>query len=61
VRSLRDATRGERDEEREHLHRLAEPHVVGEADAEAQLVGKSEPADPFELIRAERRAALLQR
>jgi hypothetical protein len=35
----------------QHLHGLAEAHVVGEASAEADLVEKPEPAQPIALVR----------
>ena len=40
-------------EEREELDRLAEPHVVGQAAAEAEVLEEAEPAEPGPLIGAE--------
>ena len=41
-------------EERQHLDRLAEAHVVGEAAAEAELLQEHQPAEAFPLVLAER-------
>ena len=43
------------EEERERLHGLAEPHVVGEDAARADLVEEPEPVEPLLLVGAERR------
>jgi hypothetical protein len=38
---------------REQLHRLAEPHVVGQAAAHAELPEEVQPAQPLALVRAQ--------
>ena len=43
------------EEQRERLHGLAEPHVVGEDAAGADLVEEPEPVEPLLLVRAELR------
>ena len=41
-------------EQGQHLHRLAQPHVVGEAAAEPELAQELEPAQPLRLVTAQR-------
>ncbi len=43
-------------QERKHLHGLAQSHVVGEACAESQPMKEIEPADAGLLVGSERRA-----
>ena len=38
-------------QQRQKLHRLAEPHVVGQAPAEPEIVEEFEPADAGALVR----------
>ena len=40
-------------EQRQHLHRLAEAHVVGQAAAEAEALQEVQPAEPVALIAAQ--------
>ena len=42
------------EEQTEHLDRLAQPHVVGQAGAQAEAREEPEPADPDRLVGAER-------
>jgi hypothetical protein len=49
------------DQERQHLDRLPEAHVVGQAGAEAEPVEEVEPADSRLLARPERGAQRLTR
>ena len=44
----------------EHLHRLAEAHVVGQHAAEAELAQEVEPAEPLALIAAQLAAEALE-
>src|SRR6185436_14640712 len=56
-RALRIAWRARfasRIEQREHLNRLAESHVVRETSAELKAAQKVEPAESFALVLAER-------
>ena len=40
-------------QERQHLHRLAETHVVGQTPAKAELLEEAKPAEPVALVRAQ--------
>src|SRR5690606_15914221 len=48
-------------EQREHLDRLAEAHVVGETAAETELAQELEPAEPLLLIAAQLAAKAARR
>ena len=55
---MRDAAGGEQrlpsNEHCQHLDRLAETHVVGQAAAQAHAFEEREPAQPFPLVVAQR-------